>query len=63
MTREELSCFLEEHFGNNRYNLDNLDSMEWVSLIAALSKQGVEIEFALLPSVDSIYSLHKAIKK
>ena len=63
MTKEELTSFLEKHFGNNRYNLDNLDSMDWVSLIAALSKEGVEIEFALLPTVDSINSLHKAIKQ
>ena len=54
--------YLVEHFNGETFNLGDLDSLGWVNLITFLGTKDIVVDFALLPSVDSISSLYSISK-
>ena len=56
-TKKQFDDYLVEYFEGEKIDLDNLDSMGWVGLIAFLKTKNIVVDLSLLASVDSTESL------
>ena len=61
-TISQFNDHLIEYFNNEQVELDKLDSLGWVGLIAFLSSKNIIVDLSLLPSVDSVASLYSISK-